>query len=396
MNKRIKVFIISHLAVEKLYQKYFEELSKFKDIELVLFMPEYWPAKAGGVKLNQLLSNNFDKIYAEKKYDLNYKTIIAKMIFPGKTYHFYPLLYKHLFKEKPDIIHVIEEPWSFVLSQVLIWKKLFSKNTKVIFTTYENLYRPYSNRLFYRLINYNLIEDYNLRNYDVAIVVYSEIREILRKKGFKKTIEIIGLGVDNKLYRKVNAEKLREKLGLKEFVIGFSGRFEYSKGILILLKAASKLKRKYELLLIGWGNPDFINKMKDYAKKLNVYNKLVIIDKRLGEKVVDYMNCMDLLVVPSISTKFWKEQFGRVITEAMCCEVPVIGSSSGSIPKVIGDAGLIFKEKNDKELKEKIELVMKDIKLRKKLIKKGKERVLNNYTWDKVALKTHSLYKKLV
>jgi len=48
------------------------------------------------------------------------------------------------------------------------------------------------------------------------------------------------------------------------------------------------------------------------------------------------MNSLDVLVLPSRSRSFWKEQFGRVLIEAMACGVPVIGSSSGEIPNVIG------------------------------------------------------------
>ena len=53
----------------------------------------------------------------------------------------------------------------------------------------------------------------------------------------------------------------------------------------------------------------------------------------------------------------WKEQFGHVIIEAMACKVPVIGSDSGEIPHVIGDAGLIFPEGNDADF-----IVVEDLK----------------------------------
>ena len=53
---------------------------------------------------------------------------------------------------------------------------------------------------------------------------------------------------------------------------------------------------------------------------------------------------MDVSVLPSLTRPNWKEQFGRTLAEAMSCETPVIGSDSGEIPHVIGDAGLIFKE----------------------------------------------------
>ena len=62
----------------------------------------------------------------------------------------------------------------------------------------------------------------------------------------------------------------------------------------------------------------------------------------------------DMLVLPSLTRPNWKEQFGRVLIEAMACGVPVIGSDSGEIPNVIGDAGLIFPEGNIPALRDSI------------------------------------------
>ena len=59
--------------------------------------------------------------------------------------------------------------------------------------------------------------------------------------------------------------------------------------------------------------------------------------------------------MPSKTTKFWKEQYGRVLIEAMASGVSVVGSSSGAIPEVIGDVGSIFPEGDIVKLKEAIE-----------------------------------------
>ncbi len=105
---------------------------------------------------------------------------------------------------------------------------------------------------------------------------------------------------------------------------------------------------------------------------------------------------MDLLVFPSITLPDLKEQFGRVIIEAMACEVPVIGSDSGQIPSTIDKAGLIFKEKNIKDLKEKIEALIKNPNLRATLAKNGRKRVLENFSWKVIAEKQYQVYKELM
>ena len=63
-----------------------------------------------------------------------------------------------------------------------------------------------------------------------------------------------------------------------------------------------------------------------------------------SERVPEFLSRLDALVLPSLTFPNWKEQFGRALTEAMACEVPVVGSDSGEIARVIGDAGLVFPE----------------------------------------------------
>ncbi len=69
-----------------------------------------------------------------------------------------------------------------------------------------------------------------------------------------------------------------------------------------------------------------------------------------NEELPHHLAKMDVLVLPSRTTPEWVEQFGHIFLEAMAMGVPVIGSSSGEIPNVIGDAGLVFKEGDTAQL----------------------------------------------
>ena len=62
------------------------------------------------------------------------------------------------------------------------------------------------------------------------------------------------------------------------------------------------------------------------------------------DDVPAFLNAMDVLCAPSQTTARWREQFGRMLIEAMACGVPVIASRSGEIPYVVGDAGLVVDE----------------------------------------------------
>jgi glycosyltransferase involved in cell wall biosynthesis len=87
----------------------------------------------------------------------------------------------------------------------------------------------------------------------------------------------------------------------------------------------------------------------------------------------------------SETTATWKEQFGRVIIEAQACGTPVIGSSSGAIPLVIGEGGWVVREGSAKALANLLDRLAED----PQLIADAKLRALQNverFTPKKVAL----------
>ncbi|KMW70854.1 hypothetical protein WN50_32145, partial [Limnoraphis robusta CS-951] len=69
----------------------------------------------------------------------------------------------------------------------------------------------------------------------------------------------------------------------------------------------------------------------------------------------------------------WKEQFGHVLIEAMACKVPVIGSDSGEIPHVIGEAGVVFPEGKAEALGDCIRQLMENPQQAEKLALRGYE-----------------------
>jgi glycosyltransferase involved in cell wall biosynthesis len=103
----------------------------------------------------------------------------------------------------------------------------------------------------------------------------------------------------------------------------------------------------------------------------------------------------DLLVLPSRSTPAWKEQFGRVLVEAMLCEVAVVGSSSAEIPNVIGDAGVVFPEGDTGALSAALSRLAADPAERRRLGVAGRQRALRLFTQRRIADATYDVYRAM-
>ena len=366
----MKVLVLWKALVSETYHKRFVELAKFKDVEITLVMPTKW-----------------DNTKLEKEYCSEYKTIPRRIALNGfNHFHWYPGLAKIIRQVRPDILHIEEEHYSIVTYQAIRLAKKY--NIKCMFVSLQNIYKIYP-------FPFSWMEKYNLKNADCAVAVSDEIRDVLIRKGLgKEKISVIPYGVDHLMYRKIKSRKLKSKYGLDSFTIGYMGRFVIEKGIMDLLHAVSRINNNFNLLLVGSGKLKY--KIEAEGRRLGLLEKIRIVDSIPSSQVPYYLNRMDCLVLPSRTTRKWKEQFGRVLTEAMSCEVPVIGSDSGEIPNVIGDCGLVFKEGDVDDLSSKIKRLINNSDLRVELAKNGRQRVLDNFTQEKAARETCKIYQKMM
>ena len=101
--------------------------------------------------------------------------------------------------------------------------------------------------------------------------------------------------------------------------------------------------------------------------------------------VADYVNAMDFLCAPSETAAHWREQFGRMIIEAFACAVPVLGSDSGEIPYVIGEAGTVVREGDAHAWQTAISTLVEDSTRRRELGQRGLARAQSTYAWPVVA-----------
>ena len=376
----MRVLVISHSAIQPTYHRKFELVAERDDIQLRILVPDTW------VENDQIL------YFSERRVLQNLIFSPGKVTFPGygSRFFFTKGIIRHFREFRPEIIHLEEEPWSLCALQTIILRRIFCPRSKLIFRT--SLSIPAKMKLNSLV---SLIEQFAFKESDYAFILSRRAGEILTQKGYRKGMSVSPNGVDTQMFKRMDMRDLRRELGISrdEFVIGYVGRLMRMKGLSTLLQAFSLLIQRPESRLLIVGSGDYKDEMISFASRLDISDGMILIDAVPAEDVPKYINCMDVLVLPSITTPGWVEFFGRVLVEAMVCEVPVIGSNSGEIPNVIGDAGLVFQEADSEDLAHKLDSIIQDSSLRQSLAKKGYERATNLFTWESIARDTYDTYK---
>jgi L-malate glycosyltransferase len=165
------------------------------------------------------------------------------------------------------------------------------------------------------------------------------------------------------------------------------------KGLRIVLDALGQLRSfPWKLLLVGAG-PLETEIRENWMAKFP--KRVALVPAVRYEQVPRYLRCSDIFVLPSYSTSWWMEQFGLTIAQAMLLGIPVVGSSSGAIPEVLGPGGIVFEERNTTELTRGLKELLESPERRKELGVRGREFALRNYTLEGVAGRYHNLFERV-
>ena len=369
----MRVLMISKALVAGTSQRKLEELAKCPDVELTLVTPPYWKSDDGS------------KQQLERLYTSGYNMIVTPMALNGNFHlHFYPQLGQIMRKVRPDIVHIDEEPYNFATYQAM---RLAQKiKARALFFTWQNLYRNYPPP-------FRQMELYNYHHAKAALAGNREAADILKRKGYRGPIHIIPqFGFDTNIYKRTTPRPPRASGSL--FTLGFLGRLVENKGLPTMIEALSSLPDYCRVVFIGHGPMQ--NVLEEQAKQLGVSDRVEFRSGVPTYEVPHVLQEMDVLVLPSRTRSNWKEQFGRVLAEAMACETPVIGSDSGEIPYVIADAGLVFPEGNASELSKRVQQLLDSPELYAELARKGRQRVLENYTQERIARQTYEVYLEML
>lgn len=371
----MRVLMISKACVTASYRTKLAYLNRYHDLEMGLVVPNHW----GNLQFEPDSVNDLDYPIFKQKIALN----------GHNHFHWYPQLKDAVSAFKPDLIHIDEEHYSVVTGQAV--RLATRMRIPSLFFTWQNLDKNYP-------WPFSKLEQLVFRGTTGGIAGNQEAADIIRRKGFTKAIAVIPqFGTDLGIFGPRDRHDLRDRYGIRQkFVVGYVGRVIEEKGIADLLNAMEGLlgsDPEMALLIVGTG--PFSENVKRWVEGSGVGPQTILWSWVASEKMNDVMNLMDVLVLPSRTTTRWKEQFGRVLTEAMACGTITVGSNSGEIPRVIGEAGMVFQEGDVIGLQGAIRRLRNSPEDREKYRKRGLERVATNFSQEAIARQTVEFYRTL-
>jgi len=358
--------MISKACVCGRYQRKLEEIARL-GVDLTVVVPPAWRDERGTVPL-------------ERTHTEGYSLRVTPVVFNGSFHlHYYPRLKDIVDDVRPDIVHIDEEPYNLAtLHAVRLARRA---GAAPLFFTWQNHLRRYPPPFCWW-------EAHVYGRVAYAIAGNQDALRVLRTKRYAGPARVIPqFGVDPTLYHCATAPTRGD------FAIGYVGRLVPEKGIDDLLRAAAALPGDWRLRLLG--NGPARESLARLACTLGIEGRVAFDGWVPTFEVPGYLGHLHALVLASRTRPNWKEQFGRVLVEAMVSGVPVIGSDSGEIPNVIGQAGLVFPEGNVDALRDRLQALMDDPALWADLARRGRERALARFTQARVATETVEVYREI-
>jgi glycosyltransferase involved in cell wall biosynthesis len=295
---------------------------------------------------------------------------------------------RSLLKQQWDIVHGWEEPYVIGSAQIV---HRVQDGVRFVPATFQNISKRYPPPI-------DQVERYVMNRADAWIAFGQTVYDTLcNRAGYSdKPSRVLSPGVDTERFRPdpIARANMRQTLGWRshEPVVGFVGRFVEEKGIETVLRAFNDSKQRWNVLFVGGGS--LLSRIESLRLQ---YPSRVRLARDIGHSdMPSYLRAMDLLCAPSRTTGQWKEQFGRMLIEAMACGVPVIASDSGEIPYVVQDAGVLISEDDLVRWTERIDGLVADSPMRADLTARGLARARSEFSWPVVARRHLNFFEEVL
>ena len=389
-----KVAILRGANLNKYEMQTYEKLSQLSNLEIKTFSSLFPQHQINGINLPNrrlLCSEDFIRCLIPQRMRRQVRFVLEGLI--GIKQLTFGLI-KEL--EGFDLIHTADPSYYYSYQAAKAKDKYHSR---LVVTQWENIPFLCEHNTLARRIKYTV-----LSRADHFIAMSERARQTLLLEGVaphKVTVAPVGVDVDRFKPRR-KSEKLLDYCGLdyKDLLISFCGRLSYSKGVEFLLYAFKKLTldseirslpSKIKLAFFGEGEKKV--RLLELVHRLDLEKDTIFYGFYPYEKMEEVYNTTDILVLPSVSIKWWQEQLGMVLIEGMASGCAVVSTRSGSIPEVVGDAGLLCNPGDFCDLYLKMRELCLNEDLRKKLEERGRERVGERYNFTTNAQRVNGIYQ---
>lgn len=362
-NGRPRVLVAGHSYVVGVNQRKLDAAAALGRVEPALLVPTGWKVREWGRRLP--LERPFTSF----------------SVFPGRVWlegrsggYVYPAstIYRAIRGFRPGLIHVEQEVFSLSTAQLALVAWL-TRVPLVVFG-WENVDRPlaFPRRLGRRLV---------LRTTSLFIGGNREAVSLVRRWGYRGPAVVMPqFGVDVAAFRPRNC-----RFDGGPFVVGFVGRLVWEKGVDVLLDATRRLRQQdCDVRLLVCGSGPERDRLLEHARSDGIAGLVEWQPAVEPNRVPEVMQRLDALILPSRSAPRWQEQFGRVLIEAMAAGVPVVGSSCGEIPNVIGRDDLVFPEGDAEALARILQRLIRDRSYWEEVRAYGLARVREHFTMGRV------------
>ena len=203
----------------------------------------------------------------------------------------------------------------------------------------------------------------------------------------KKTIQTIPFGVDLARFRPCGSKDAGT------VTIGTVKGLEKTYGLDHLIRAFARLHQsnpKVKLMIVGRGSQ--ADALRRLCVNVGVEKSVTFIGAVENEKVPEYLNKMDIFVIPSL-----EESFGVAAVEAAACQLPVIASAVGGLPEVVvdGETGYLVPPRDAGAIADRLALLVTHTELRRRMGQAGRALVEKQYDWARNAERMEQLYRDI-
>ncbi|ELY83130.1 glycosyltransferase family 4 protein [Natrinema altunense] len=200
-----------------------------------------------------------------------------------------------------------------------------------------------------------------------------------------ESIRVVHNGIDTDLFEPVDRSRDRPR------VMTTVSADVPLKGARYLLEAFAAVREEIDAELVVVGEFDEGGDCDRLVSDLGIADAIETHSEISYERMVELYGTADIAVVPSIY-----EGFGLPAGEALACGVPVVATTGGGLPEVVGDAGVLVDPGDADAMADAIQGLLTDGDRRRRLGERGRARIVSEFDWERAAHETVRTYRDAI